>query len=118
MNSCPYCGFDDQLVIGRDNRLYFVRCPECGMSGPLQDTSDEAIESWDITAGNIDIRDEYHITGFPINVNENNSIHVRTMRLRFNGQIDIDEPTMKKYMKMLSDMMFDELEVDIRVCER
>ena len=113
MNSCPYCGFDDQLVIGRDNRLYCVRCPECGMSGPLQDTSDEAIESWDITAGNIDIRDG--ITG---KINENNSIHVRTMRLRFNGQVDIDEPTMKKYMKMLSDMMFDELEVDIGVYER
>lgn len=62
MKPCPFCGTDEN-VDHPDTMMYpnekaiqlhnyegamVVQCGSCGASGPLTETAEQAIESWDI----------------------------------------------------------------------
>jgi Lar family restriction alleviation protein len=47
MKNCPFCGGnidEDTFVVG--NGGVFVKCNTCGAKGPPEETSTEAVESW------------------------------------------------------------------------
>ena len=42
---CPFCG-SATISIQRHPDLCFLLCEDCGAGGPVEDTQEEAFESW------------------------------------------------------------------------
>jgi Lar family restriction alleviation protein len=46
VESCPFCGEEQDLKITKGVDSYWVECNSCGADGPLRDLPNEAIEIW------------------------------------------------------------------------
>ena len=44
--SCPFCKSDSKWISSNGDPRYFVEC-ECGASGPVGDTEQDAINLWE-----------------------------------------------------------------------
>jgi Lar family restriction alleviation protein len=52
---CPFCGACDRPtvfpeVLGKINKIWYVRCVGCHARGPIKQTMEEACEAWNIRA--------------------------------------------------------------------
>ena len=46
LKQCPYCKYDNVILIECDDSFKHVFCPECGTTGPKKDSYDEAVKAW------------------------------------------------------------------------
>lgn len=56
---CPHCGSENIETFGK--RLVNVTCRNCGMSGPIKDPEEAAIDAWnEVTAAVAELRQIKH----------------------------------------------------------
>lgn len=46
LKKCPFCGTKNVIAAGGTATPPFVRCNDCGATGPTRQTYEEAIEAW------------------------------------------------------------------------
>lgn len=50
LRPCPFCGEAENLYIGMEDGIYFVRCSECGARGGDTYHPDNARYMWNVRA--------------------------------------------------------------------
>lgn len=50
--NCPYCGSCPKIQYKLSLRpVFWIDCEDCGLSGPIKEAEDVAIEAWNQVAG-------------------------------------------------------------------
>lgn len=45
-SACPFCGTSHSLSYGQSCSFSIIECEECGASGPVADSDDDALTLW------------------------------------------------------------------------